>query len=102
MSKAEEIALVKAVLDHPAGFDLDLFGGQLVIRSGEPVDDEETIEVEWQLMVGAKPDAGSKLFPRAQAQQAAVFFVEKRHERRIGLDFEQLDMAAHTRRESPR
>ncbi len=103
MSKAEEINLVKAVIDHAAGFDLDLFGGMLVIRStGGPMNDEETIEVEWNMMIGTKAEVGTQSFPKDQSQQAAIFFVEKRHELRCGIDFEQIDTWQHMKRESPR
>lgn len=103
MSKAEEINLVKAVIDHPAGFDLDLFGGMLIIRStGGPMNDEETIEVEWDFMIEAKANVGTQSFPKTESLAAATFFVEKRHELQCGIDFEQIHMAEHVRRESPR
>lgn len=103
MTKAEEINLVRAVIDHPAGYDLDLFGGMLIIRStGGPMNDEETIEVEWNMMIGTKAEVGTQSFPKEQSELAAAFFVDKRHELRCGIDFEQIDMAEHMKRESPR
>ncbi len=86
MTREEEIALVVAVLEAPAGYDLDLFGGMLQIRSaGAPFGSEESIEVEWE-------ETEEKLivrsFPKGEVLAAATFFVEKRHERRLGLDFE--------------
>ena len=98
-----EVDLVRSVINHPAGFDLDLFGGMLVIRStGGPMSNEETFEVEWNMMIGSKAEVGTKSFPKEQPGEAANFFVKKRHELRCGIDFEQIDMAAHTKRESPR
>jgi hypothetical protein len=103
MTKAEEIALVKAVIAAPIGYDLDLFGGMLVIRSaGGPMSDEETIEVEWEVMEGTKPNKGTASFASTELEQAAIFFVEKRRELRIGLDFEQIDALKSLKRESPR
>jgi hypothetical protein len=103
MTKAEEINLVKAVIAAPIGYDLDLFGGMLCIRStGGPMNNEETIEVEWEVMEGAKPNKGTASFASTELEQAAIFFVEKRHELRIGLDFEQIDTWQHLKRESPR
>jgi hypothetical protein len=100
----EEVAIVRAAIVHPAGFDLDIFGGVLCIRSaGGPMNTEEMgIEVEWNTVVGAKPDVGVRRFTREQPDEAATFFVQKRHELRMGLDFEEIDARAHLRRESPR
>jgi hypothetical protein len=103
VNKEEEIALVQAIIDAPAGYDLDLFGGMLIIRStGGPMNDEETIEVEWNMMIETKAEVGTQSFQKTDSLAAARFFVEKRHELRCGIDFEQLDMAAHMRHESPR
>lgn len=81
-----EVAAVEAIITHPAGYDLDLFGGMLVIRStGGPMNDEETFEVEWGL---SETNVGCKSFPRDAAHEAATFFVNKRRALRLGLDFE--------------
>ena len=84
-----EIALVKAILAHPAGYDLD-FGGILCIRpTGGPFNDQETWEVEWQPNPGApKSPIEVKSFPKEQLDEATTFYVQKRHELGWGLDFE--------------
>lgn len=100
-----EIELVRAVIDHPAGFDLDLFGGMLLIRStGGPMNhgDDPTIEVEWNMMIETRAEVGTQSFPRDQGAQAAEFFVRKRHELRCGIDFEQIDWVERVKHESPR
>jgi hypothetical protein len=94
----EEVALVTAVIRHPAAFDLDFGGGLIFIRTT----DQETIEVEWAAMVGAKAHTDHKSFEAAQLDEAAAFFVTKRHELRLGFDFEQFDFEQTSHRESPR
>ncbi len=94
----EEVALVSAVIAHPAGFDLDFGGGLIFIRTT----DQETIEVEWEAMVGAKVHKDHKSFPIEQRDEAASFFVQKRHELRLGIDFEVFDFEQAPHRESPR
>lgn len=85
-----EVALVKAVIEHPACFDLNMFGDMLTIRTtGGPFNNEETIEVEWE----CKTDEGTKSFTREQSEEAARFFVAKRYELRLGIDFEAEDAA---------
>jgi hypothetical protein len=78
----EEVELVVAVLKHPAGYDLDLFGGMLFIRST----DQETYECEWE--TGSMPKTDHKSFPQDQIKEAAIFFVKKRHEMALGVDYE--------------
>ncbi len=95
----EEVALVKAVIQHPAAFDLDFGGGLIFIRTT----DQETIEVEWSAMVDAKVHQDHRSFPVEQIDEAASFFVAKRHELRLGFDFEHYDFVEMApRRESPR
>jgi hypothetical protein len=95
----EEVALVKAVVGHPAAFSLDFGGGLIFIRTT----DQETIEVEWSAMVGAKVHHDHKSFPVEQLDEASAFFVSKRHELRLGFDFEHFDFVEKApRRESPR
>ena len=93
-----EVILVKAVIAHPAGFDLDFGGGLIFIRTT----DQETIEVEWDTVVDAKVHKDHKSFSVEQLDEAATFFVQKRHELRLGIDFEVEDFQASRRRESPR
>ena|SRR5271157_46984 len=85
----EEVAIVKAAIAHPAGFDLDFGGGLIFIRTT----DQLTIEVEWKDMKGAeeKEIVDYKSFPVEQIDEAATFFVQKRHELRLGIDFEAFD-----------
>jgi len=98
-----EVDLVKAVLSHPAGYELDLLGAILTIRSpGGPQNTEESIEVEWNAMIGTKPEVGSEVFDKSDLEGAAMFFVKKRHALRLGIDFEAVDVWQKVRRESPR
>jgi hypothetical protein len=94
----EEVALVRAVIAHPAGFDLDFGGGLLFIRTT----DQETIEVEWDVILGAKSHKDYKSFPVGQLDEAATFFVQKRHELQLGIDFEMFEYEKTRHRESPR
>jgi hypothetical protein len=87
VTREQEVELVKTVISHEAGYDLDLFGGMLCIRStGGPINNEETIEVEWQSPHDTPLQV--KSFPKAELDSAARFFVEKRHDLGIGLDYE--------------
>lgn len=80
MNKQDEIQLVRLVLTHPAGFNLDLFGGMLNIRTT----DQNTIEVEWEELNGKK----YKSFSLTELDQACEYFVEKRYDMELGIDFE--------------
>ncbi len=82
-----EVAIVKQVIAHPAGFDLDFAGGLIFIRST----DQETYEVEWNVTLNGKGEHDHKSFEVEQLHEAAVFFVQKRHELRLGIDFEAFD-----------
>ena len=85
-----ETDFVTAVLEHPAGFHLGVFG-ILEVRScsesGASHDDRVTYEVSWDDV-----DSGGKTTIRhssfATAREAAVFFVEKRAADQIGVDYE--------------
>ena len=79
----EEIKLVHQALTHPAGFILDLFGGMLYVRSTM-----FEYEVGWEEYNEAN-DSGKefqKLF--VDSLEAATFFVDKRHQNQLGVDFE--------------
>ena len=83
-----EIALIIAVLKHSAGFDLDLFGGMLSVRST----DQSTFEVDWdQDWEEFDETPGKRYESFSTAEEAARYFVEKRHKYRLGVDFEQED-----------
>lgn len=69
----EEIDLIKRVLKHPAGFDLDLFA-LLWIRWT----DQSTIEVEWQNDQEKMEYQSFDL--ETELDEAAAFFVDKRRE----------------------
>ncbi len=90
MNREEEITAVKAVIAHPAGFDVSVFGDRIMIRTtGGPMNDEETVEVEWKIpFVKGSKGHGSKSFPRVQLDEAVAFFVDKRHELQLGIDYE--------------
>ncbi len=84
----EEISLVIAVLKHPAGFDLDLFGGMLTVRST----DQNTFEVDWyQDWEEFDETPGKRYESFSTIEEAARYFVEKRYQYRLGVDFEQED-----------
>jgi hypothetical protein len=82
---------VKAVLSHPAGFHVSIFA-MLDIRTT----DQDTIEVEWELSMDERrklPDPATtktdhRSFPRASMDEAVAFFVDKRRERELGVDYE--------------
>ena len=95
---AAEIALVVAVLEHPAGFDLAFAGSLIRIR----VTLDATIEVEWET-IHDPPSAvpvQHRSFPRAELRDAAAFFVAKRRELQLGADFE-VDLRARYLRVMP-
>jgi hypothetical protein len=84
----EQIDFVIEVITHPAGYDLDLFGSLCVRPTDQGV---------W--CVSWKPDRPlqhngrdiyeiEKSFPTAE--EAAEFFVRKRYQEKIGLDFEKV------------
>jgi len=74
MSKEEEVDLIIKIINHPAGFDVAIFG-LLTIRSH--CDGYE---------VACEADATHKDF--TNLVDAAQFFVDKRHELELGLDIE--------------
>jgi hypothetical protein len=82
-SRQQEVALVTMVLLHPAKFDLDLFG-LMNIRTTE----QETIEVSWSDSSPKVIGLQVKSFPLARLVQAVEFFVQKRHERKLGEEYE--------------
>lgn len=84
MTIEEEIQIVYNAIIHPAGFDFDI-AGQLCIRRYEyPV-----WAVEWESDFNSHTNPKSLIEVKEfdDAVQAAKFFVEKRHEMQIGLDF---------------
>jgi hypothetical protein len=83
MTREEEIQLVHNLLLHPAGFDIDI-AGLLWVRQYE----WPRWAVEWE--VHGHTDLHVEEFD--SALDAATFFVNMRHERELGLDFEQMSM----------
>jgi hypothetical protein len=79
--KNEEIALIYQIITHPAGYILDLFGEMLFIRSTM-----YEFEVGWESREDNLVINTYKLF--WDALEAVTFFVEKRHEMQLGVDFE--------------
>ena len=79
--KDEEIKMVYQLIGHPAGFILDLFGEMLFIRSTY-----YEFEIGWEEVLDGLVLKNYKLF--WDLQDAATFFVEKRHEMQLGIDFE--------------
>lgn len=82
-----EIALIIALIKHPAGYDVDLFGGLMSVRPT----DQLTFEVEWNIRcIGGNENLDSKIdyLSFTSAEEAARCFVEKRHEFKLGVDYE--------------
>jgi hypothetical protein len=82
-----EIALITALIKHHAGYAVDLFGGLICIRST----DQNTFEVEWDIRcIDGNENLESKIdyLSFSNAEEAAKCFVEKRHEFKLGVDFE--------------
>lgn len=86
MNVEEEIDFVVKVITHPAGYDLDLFGSMCVRPTDQGVwcvSWEENVEIE---DCKFKVEEIEKCFPTAR--EAAEFFVKKRIQDEIGIDFE--------------
>lgn len=81
MSKQEEIDFVVQVITHPAGFDLDLFGCFCIRPT-----DQGVWCVAWVDPINPINIGTEKCF--STPIEAATFFVNKRYEDRIGIDFE--------------
>lgn len=84
-NKDEEIKMLLAVIDHPAGFLIDMFGGLLYIRSTY-----YEWEVGWKIYLESQEVDSHRLF--TTSLEAVIFFVEKRHELQCGIDFEEVLM----------
>jgi hypothetical protein len=87
MNKEKEIDLIITVIGHPAGFDVDLFGGMICIRSH--CDGYEVAWEEAQAVGGIFGKRLKKLYKDfTDLKEAAAFFVDKRYELELGLDIE--------------
>lgn len=81
MNKKQEIELVHDIITHPAGFDMGN-SGILTIRQYEcPI-----WAVEYE--TGLYPNKILDVREFSNPMVAAIFFVEKRHQLQLGLDFE--------------
>ena len=82
MTKDEEVDFIMKIIDHPAGFDLDLFA-LLAIRSHC-----DGYEVSWE-----EPYLLTKTIMRhinfTDLKEASQFFVHKRYELELGFDIEE-------------
>jgi hypothetical protein len=79
-SYRDEIFLVYTAITHPAGYNIDLFGGLIEIQGN----DQGTIEVTWY--------AGKNKYPFrsfTNPLRAAAFFVWKRHQLKFGVDYDE-------------
>lgn len=80
MTREEEVQLVHNLLEHPAGFDVDIAGILWVRRYEHP-----KWAVEWETS-GKAADIHVEEFDTSL--EAAVYFVNKRHEMKLGLDYD--------------
>lgn len=96
----EEIDFVLKVITHSAGYDLDLFGSMCVRptdqgvwcvnwEQDQPINDSSN-DLYFCMIQSRYGDRTiyeiEKSFPTAK--EAAEFFVRKRYQKKIGLDFE--------------
>lgn len=88
-TKEEEIEIVYQAITHPAGFDVDIAGVLLVRQYEHP-----QWAVEWENYDNShNREISVKEFD--DPKEAARFFVEKRHEMEIGLDFDRKAMEGY-------
>ena len=82
----DEVALVLATVTHPAGFDVDLFGGMLCVRPT----DQGVFCVSWDLFCvddgRPRKDSGERCFN--DPRRAVALFCRLRQREQIGVDFE--------------
>lgn len=88
MTIEDEIAALVAFLKHPAGFNVDMCG-LLCIRPVDECSPPETWEVDWEHNINGTQCNFHKVF--LNLEEAAQFFVEKRHYLCLGLDFEAIE-----------
>ena len=82
MTIEEEIAILKPILSHPAGFNVN-FAGLLIIR---PIT-ECSPPIEWEVDWEDENGLYDKVFDNLDG--ALHFFVSLRHTMELGLDFDQ-------------
>jgi hypothetical protein len=81
----EEITALVAILSHPAGFDVDICG-TLIIRPIDENSPPQRWEVDWEEIKDNFTTTFSQEF--SVLSEAVSFFVQKRRELQLGLDFE--------------
>jgi hypothetical protein len=89
MTIEEEIQSLVIFLSHPAGFNVD-WGGLLTIRPISEDSPPSLWAVDWEETIDDTIFTNEKSF--SSLQEAATFFVEKRHYLLFGLDFEKIMM----------
>lgn len=77
-----ELNLIVAMITHPAGYVVDLFGGLLSVRGAD--EGNEQFTVEWQNKEIGVPTF--RLFD--SAKEAVEYFLSVREKYKIGLDME--------------
>jgi hypothetical protein len=88
MERELEVLLVKNLLDHPAAYDVDIEGTLWVRRYEYPM-----WAVEWEAPIEPKQINESLVKTKTEVKEfnstleAAIFFVNKRHEMKLGLDY---------------
>lgn len=96
----DEFELIKAIINHPAGYDIDLFG-VLQLRTTDNNTIEMHIEYHKDEEIPADVNHVGKNFdgsgyiityswPIENIDEAVRFFIKTRYEREIGLDFERV------------
>lgn len=80
LEKLAEISLIVEVITHPSGFGIDLFGNLLYIHRND----------NGKYAVGRDPLLQNGVWEEEfnKPEDAAKFFVEKRHEMKIGYEYE--------------
>lgn len=82
--KEAEIKLIYDVITHRAAFIIDLFGGMLMIRSHS-----DGYEVAWKEYLDGMECDFHRDFRYDETMDAVIFFVEKRFDYQLGIDFEE-------------
>jgi hypothetical protein len=94
MEFQKEIELLVSMLNHPAGYDLDLFGILGIRTTSDGVSVEYELHEDEEYPPGCCECSENERkiavfdFPFGSLENAVRFFVEIRHARQIGLDFE--------------
>jgi hypothetical protein len=79
MTREEEVQLIHTLLLHPAGFDIDIAGILWARRYEHP-----KWAVEWEVSGSTEIE----VVEFDNVLEAATYFVNKRHEMKLGLDYD--------------